>query len=81
MDNTINTSANNYTDYCAYRLPCGVCRMTNIVCPMSGMKVTPTWTATSALTEEVYGQHTDTAGNIHWTGTQSGEHIFKTGGE
>ena len=26
--------------------------------------------------EEVYGQFTDTAGNLHWTGTHSGEHII-----
>lgn len=24
--------------------------------------------------EEVYDKYTDTAGNLHWTGTQSGEH-------
>lgn len=29
--------------------------------------------------EEVYGQHTDTAGNMHWVGTRSGEHIFDMG--
>lgn len=27
--------------------------------------------------EEVYGQYTDTAGNFHWSGTHSGEHIVK----
>lgn len=27
--------------------------------------------------EEVYGQYTDTAGNFHWCGTHSGEHIIK----
>ena len=30
--------------------------------------------------EEVYGQHTDTAGNLHWTGTRSGEHKIKAEG-
>lgn len=28
--------------------------------------------------EEVYGQYTDTAGNYHWFGTRSGEHIIKS---
>lgn len=27
--------------------------------------------------EEVFGQHTDTAGNFHWCGTHSGEHKIK----
>lgn len=27
--------------------------------------------------EEVYDQYTDTAGNLHWTGTHSGKHIVK----
>ena len=27
--------------------------------------------------EEVYGQYTDTAGNFHWAGTHSGEHIVR----
>lgn len=27
--------------------------------------------------EEVYGKYTDKAGNLHWTGTKSGEHIIK----
>ena len=28
-------------------------------------------------TEGIYGQYTDTAGNYHWFGTRSGEHIIK----
>lgn len=27
--------------------------------------------------EEVYDKYTDTAGNLHWTGTCSGKHIVK----
>ena len=27
--------------------------------------------------EEVYDKYTDTAGNLHWTGTQSGEHKMR----
>ena len=30
----------------------------------------------SNLPEAVYGLYTDTAGNLHWTGTRSGEHII-----
>lgn len=26
--------------------------------------------------EEVYDRYTDTAGNIHWTGTESGHHVI-----
>ena len=83
MDNTINTSSyiNNYTNYCSYRLPCGICQRTNSICPLSGGTWTPTWEVTCNTAEEVYGQHTDTAGNIHWVGTRSGEHVFKAGGE
>lgn len=31
----------------------------------------------SNLPEEVYDQYTDTAGNLHWTGTHSGKHTIK----
>ena len=44
MDNTINTSSyiNNYTNYCSYRLPCGVCQRTNSICPLSdGIQKSP----------------------------------------
>ena len=34
-------------------------------------------TCAVAYSEEVYGKYTDTAGNLHWTGTKSGEHILK----
>ena len=46
MDNTINTSSyiNNYTNYCSYRLPCGVCQRTNSICPLSGGTSALTWT-------------------------------------
>lgn len=30
-------------------------------------------------TEEVYNKYTDTAGNLHWTGTKSGTHIIPEG--
>lgn len=32
-----------YTNYCASRLPCGICRLTNAICPMWNGSVTPTW--------------------------------------
>lgn len=31
----------------------------------------------SNLPEEVYDKLTDTAGNLHWTGTHSGQHIVR----
>jgi len=35
---------------------------------------------TIATTEIVYNRYTDTAGNYHWTGTYSGEHIVRMDG-
>lgn len=51
MDNTINTSSyiNNYTNYCSYRLPCGICQRTNSVCPLNGGTWTPTWTSATSV--------------------------------
>ena len=45
--NTINTNSyiNNYTNYCSYRLPCGICQRTNSICPLSGGIYT-TWKVT-----------------------------------
>lgn len=37
--------------------------------------ITPT-----VIAEEVYDKRTDTAGNIHWTGTHSGKHIIPASG-
>lgn len=34
----------NYSQYCLYRLPCGICTRTNSVCPLSGNStITPSW--------------------------------------
>lgn len=65
MDNTINTSSfiNNYTNYCTYRLPCGICQRTNSVCPLSGGICTPTWTiSTGTPTTPQWGETTCTTG-------------------
>ena len=32
-----------YTNYCVDRLPCGLCRLTNSICPLSGYEWKPTW--------------------------------------
>ena len=32
-----------YTNYCVDRLPCGLCRLTNSICPLSGGEWKPTW--------------------------------------
>ena len=72
MDNTINTSSyiNNYTNYCFYRLPCGICQRTNSICPLSGG--TWTTTGTSCTTAE---DNTDffTKGHLHLGYAEEGE--------
>lgn len=37
----------DYSQYCAYRLPCGVCTRTNSYCPLFCGKIDVTWTAES----------------------------------
>ena len=77
MDNTINTSSyiNNYTNYCFYRLPCGICQRTNSICPFSGGICAPTWTtptfttSTVAPTTPQWGETTCT------TGTKESENV------
>ena len=39
----------DYTNYCSYRLPCGICSRTNAVCPVG---VTTTVTTTTYCTKE-----------------------------
>ena len=41
--NGTGISAISYNDYCADRLPCGLCRLTNSTCPFSGYGWKPTW--------------------------------------
>lgn len=41
-DTGVSTST-TYTNYCSSRLPCGICRLTNAICPMWNGSVTPTW--------------------------------------
>lgn len=55
MDNTINTSSyiNNYTNYCNFRLPCGICQRTNSICPLGGGTWTPTWTSCTTASSSV----------------------------
>lgn len=31
-----------YEQYCANRLPCGICRLTNMACPKCGVTITTT---------------------------------------
>lgn len=38
---------NNYSQYCAYRLPCGICTRTNTYCPLFSGTIDVTWTAES----------------------------------
>ena len=66
MDNTINTNSYtttpNYAQCCGNRLPCGLCRLTNAICPLTcAATATSVWsspipqvsyTTTSAKSEE-----------------------------
>lgn len=36
-------------EYCGYRLPCGICRMTMTQCPKQTVQIT--WTSQTAATE------------------------------
>ena len=58
---TVNGST-SYTNYCAHRLPCGICRMTNQICPIwNGCGVYPitTWT-TEGVTYDTRHEEADT---------------------
>ena len=37
----------NYSQYCAYRLPCGICIRTNTYCPLFSGTIDVTWTTES----------------------------------
>ena len=43
-------TAINYSQYCAYRLPCGICTRTNSYCPIFNGTVGITWTTESTST-------------------------------
>ena len=43
---TYTNTPEDYT-YCSHRLPCGVCRLTNQMCPVGSMKIEPTWTCSA----------------------------------
>lgn len=36
--------------YCAYRLPCGLCRLTNTQCPKHQVETKPTFGITTTVT-------------------------------
>jgi len=50
------------TDYCGNRLPCGVCKLTNSICPIGngfGQYPNPwgiTWTASETTTGQIKGE-------------------------
>ena len=46
--NYVNTDISSFESTCTWRLPCGLCRYTNTMCPkVGGFTVTPTWTIKS----------------------------------
>ena len=48
MNETLNCTEYTHSNYCWYKLPCGICTRTNQMCPI-GASNTPivTWTSTS----------------------------------
>lgn len=47
LNSTIGTStADSYSNYCSYRLPCGVCIRTNAMCPKQ-YSPSITWTTST----------------------------------
>lgn len=42
-DTTVTGS--NYADFCSYRLPCGLCTITNKLCAMENVMGLPDWNA------------------------------------
>lgn len=56
------TVQNDYYQYCAYRLPCGICTWTNTYCPMQGI-TTLTWMQTNA--DLTHSNTCDALANTH----------------
>ena len=50
MSNTANYYDSNVYNYCAWRLPCGICERTNKVCPTGYSGPSITWTTASSST-------------------------------
>ena len=40
-------TAIDYSQYCSYRLPCGICTRTNSYCPLFSGTIDVTWTTES----------------------------------
>ena len=55
-------TAIDYSQYCAYRLPCGICTRTNTYCPMQGI-TTLTWMQTNA--DLTHPNNCDALANTH----------------
>lgn len=56
------TVQNDYYQYCAYRLPCGICTWTNTYCPMQEI-ATLTWMQTNA--DLTHSNTCDVLANTH----------------
>lgn len=54
------TNIGDTPEYCASRLPCGVCLILGKECPKCGYTITPTWTGGTITTTTVtIGDKTD----------------------
>ena len=45
MVNQSQTCGENYSQFCFNRLPCGLCRLTNTMCPMQSNMTDVSWSA------------------------------------
>lgn len=48
-ETTSGSTACNYTNACAYKLPCGLCRLTMTECPKNYNQPIVTWTGTDGV--------------------------------
>ena len=49
--NYVTTDIPSFEPTCAWRLPCGICRYTNVMCSkVGGFTITPTWDIKSDTT-------------------------------
>lgn len=65
---TTPTNIGDTPEYCASRLPCGVCLILGRECPKCGYTITPTWTG--GITTQA---GTETAGGYATYDTKTGQ--------
>lgn len=53
---TTGTSTTGIAAPCFNRLPCGICRLTMMRCPIMPITITPTWYGLTEITYEAKGK-------------------------